>query len=429
MPRLINATPAYRRHKPSGQAVVTLSGVDHYCGPYGTRASRAEYDRRITEWLANGRRATPANFAADLTVAELVARYWVHARTYYRRPDGSPTTELSALKFALGPLVKLYGKTRAAEFGPLAFDAVRHGMIANGWGRKSINNHGSRIKAVFKWAVARELIPPSVHHGLQAVAGLRAGRSAARETQPVRPVPAATVDQTLPHLPPTVAAMVRLQLLTGARPGEVCALTTAEVDRAGDVWTIRPAQHKTAHHGHARTIMVGPQARAVLLPFLNLANPTAPIFSPAASEVARRTARSAARITPLSCGNRPGTSCVAKRQRPAGGVYDVEAYRRAIARACDEAFPPPADLDRLPRESRAKWKGRLSEKQREALAQWRSAHRWHPHQLRHTAATLVRAKFGVEAAQHVLGHAALSATEIYAEKSADVARAVALAVG
>ncbi len=43
MPRLVNALPKYRHHRPSGQAVVTLSGRDIYLGPYRSQASRHEY--------------------------------------------------------------------------------------------------------------------------------------------------------------------------------------------------------------------------------------------------------------------------------------------------------------------------------------------------------------------------------------------------
>jgi hypothetical protein len=45
--------PTYRLHKPSGQAVVTISGRDHYLGNYGAVTSRAEYDRLIAERQAN----------------------------------------------------------------------------------------------------------------------------------------------------------------------------------------------------------------------------------------------------------------------------------------------------------------------------------------------------------------------------------------
>jgi len=56
MPNVDSAirVPKYRRHKPSGQAVVTLSGRDFYLGKWGTKTSRAEYQRLVGEWLAGG---------------------------------------------------------------------------------------------------------------------------------------------------------------------------------------------------------------------------------------------------------------------------------------------------------------------------------------------------------------------------------------
>jgi integrase len=48
---------------------------------------------------------------------------------------------------------------------------------------------------------------------------------------------------------------------------------------------------------------------------------------------------------------------------------------------------------------------------------------WHPHQLRHTAATDLRKQFDVETARIVLGHRTAFTTEIYAE--ADRAKALA----
>ena len=44
--------PPYRHHKPSGQAVVTLSGHDHYPGRHDTPESRERYDALIARWLA-----------------------------------------------------------------------------------------------------------------------------------------------------------------------------------------------------------------------------------------------------------------------------------------------------------------------------------------------------------------------------------------
>ena len=56
-------------------------------------------------------------------------------------------------------------------------------------------------------------------------------------------------------------------------------------------------------------------------------------------------------------------------------------------------------------------------------AQWCTVgegHRWHPNQLRHTAATKFRREFGIDVAQSILGHRLGSAiTEVYAEADAD----------
>ena len=52
MPTLISSVPKYRKHKATGQAIVTIQGRDFYLGPHGTKASKLEYDRLIGEWLA-----------------------------------------------------------------------------------------------------------------------------------------------------------------------------------------------------------------------------------------------------------------------------------------------------------------------------------------------------------------------------------------
>jgi len=55
------------------------------------------------------------------------------------------------------------------------------------------------------------------------------------------------------------------------------------------------------------------------------------------------------------------------------------------------------------------------------LQAWQTAHHWHPLQLRHTAATDLQARYGVEAARVILGHSKVETTQIYAER--DLGRA------
>ena len=47
MPR--TRIPKYRKHKPSKLAVVSLGGRDIYLGKYGTKESREEYARLVSE--------------------------------------------------------------------------------------------------------------------------------------------------------------------------------------------------------------------------------------------------------------------------------------------------------------------------------------------------------------------------------------------
>lgn len=368
--------PQYRLHKPSGQAVVTLNGEDFYLGEHGSQKSEAEYDRLIAEWLANGRRAPSRS--KDLTVNELLVAFLNHAATYYRKPDGTPGREINNIKLSIRPLRELYAHTLARDFSPLALKAVRQKMVASGLCRNQCNKRTGRVIHVFRWAVENELVPANVHHGLKAVSGLRRGRSEARETEPVRPVPEAFVEAVQSHVLPQVWAMIQLQRFTGMRPGEVVRLRTSDLDMTGRVLIYQPPAHKTAHHGHERVICIGPKAQAVLRPWLKT-DLQAPLFSPREALEGWRARLRAARKTRVQPSQRNRRKH--KLKRTPQETYSVEAYGRAIARACKKAKIP----------------------------------HWHPHQLRHNAATWLRKEFGLDAARCILGHRSTAVTEVYAE--------------
>jgi hypothetical protein len=85
-------TPSLRHHKPSGQAVVTLSGRDIYLGPYGSPEADQRYHQAIAEWCARGRMAPSPKSEPQLgpTVAEILLPYVEYIDTYYKRSDGTP---------------------------------------------------------------------------------------------------------------------------------------------------------------------------------------------------------------------------------------------------------------------------------------------------------------------------------------------------
>jgi integrase len=410
MPKLRNTVPRYRKHKASGQAIVNLNGQDFYLGPHGTRASKREYDRLIGEWLTGGRQQRVTS-DEGLTITEAMAAYWRHVKAYYVK-NKKPTPEQACIRCTLRFVKELYADLPAAEFSPRSLKTVRSRMVDAGLARLTVNQNVGRIRRMFRWLAAEQLVSPAIYQSLVVVDGLRRGRTIARETDPISPVDKKTVDATLPCLSDVVADMVRLQRFTGMRPNEVCILRPCDLDRSADVWQYTPAGHKTEHHGIRRLIFVGPKAQAVLLRYLARAGESF-CFSPTDSEAKRLAARHEARTVPISQGNRPGSNRKRKPARPAGARYNVDSYRRAIHRACDKAFEAPEDVAA----DRAKMK------------EWRSTHRWSPNQLRHSAATEIRRRFGLEAAQVVLGHAAADVTQIYAERDLTLAARVAREVG
>ena len=407
--------PKYRLHKKTQQALVEIKGRRIYLGKHGTEESKEKYRRIIAELVSGDGSISTPDSASALTVNQLILRYFNFATTYYVK-NGKPTDEIAALRAIFKRLRSLYGHTLAYEFGAKKFKTLRESLVNEGLSRKYCNDCMGRVRRMFRWAAAEELVPASVFQSLSAVAGLKKGRSAARETPPVPPIPDEVVEATLPFLPEIVADMIRLQRLTGMRPGEVCRLRPCDLDRSGDVWLYHPAEHKTEHAGRDRVIPIGPRAQEILLRYL-ARDAQSCCFRPCDSEQKRRARRTAARTTPLTHGNRPGTNLVAMPKRTAGEAYTVDSYRRAIHRACDKAFPY-SSLKSIKRSD-------LTATQAAELKNWQKRHRWSPNQLRHSTATEVRRNFGLEAAQTVLGHSRADVTQVYAER--DLRRAVEVA--
>jgi integrase len=476
---------------------VTKRRQDYWLGEHGSAASRSLYYRLIAEWEATGRRLprrpdasegplclpdleprpcrsgrieremparsasmpdvppTPARVdtlrdpvSGDVlppamenpTVAEVMLAYHRHAQA------NQVSSEMDSIKLAMRFVRLLYGSSAAADFGPRKLRTVRDAMVRGDlegararrpWSRKYINQQVRRVCSLFRWAASHELVPASVYQQLKTLEPLKRGRSAARETEPVRAVDESIVRGIESFVSRQVWALVELQLYTGARCGELFRLRKKDLDRSPSpagaggesrVWTYSPDAHKNAHRGHRRTIYFGPKAQAVLKRFWDRPD-DAFFFSPAEAETDRRRRMHEARETPMSCGNVPGSNRVPDAERVAGEHYTTDTYRRAIARGCEAAFPCPPHLARQRlrgkghkartgrRETAGEWATRLGPEGRTERAAWRKKHHWHPHQLRHTAATLIRREFGLEAAQLALGHCSALVTEaVYAER-------------
>jgi hypothetical protein len=148
---------------------------------------------------------------------------------------------------------------------------------------------------------------------------------------------------------------------------------------------------------YERIIFIGPKAQEILRPCL-LQAADAYCFSPAESEKRRREARHAARKTPPTYGNCPGSNRKSRPKRRAKDYYSKDSYNRAIQRACGAAFDMPKELRSISKTLPDAERKRLQK----LAAEWRAANCWTPNQLQHAASTEVRRQYGLEAAQVVL---------------------------
>jgi integrase len=394
--------PSYCIHSGKNLAYVRLNGSPVYLGKPNSPESRERYDRAIAEWMQAGRVYVPPADRQGISVNEVLLAYRRHAATIYVNPDGTPTGELCRINLSLRPVTELYGTAPAVTFGPKALAAVRSKIVDTGVKRSTINDRVDAIRRVFKWAAGEELIPADIYHALKTVDGLRRGRTAAPESEPVKPVADHIVTAVLKHCPPTLAAMIRLHDLTGMRSGELTIMRGIDIEFGtdGQPWFYRPVKHKTQNHGHKRLVAIGPAAQDVLRPYLTT-DVQAFIFSPQRARDERNTAKRAARKTPVQ------PSQLNRRKahptRPPGTRYTTPSYARAIL-----------------------WATRLAIK----AGDLPEGTHWHPHQLRHNTATRIRREFGsLDAVRAFLGHTSVSQSAEYAELDAGLAAKVAAKLG
>jgi integrase len=388
MPRA-KGIPSYCLHSATGQARCIVNGRSIYLGLYDSPESKAEYERVVRKLLADRSREElkrRVEITNDLTLAELTARYLAFAIGYYVK-NGQSTTEYGNIVLAVRTL---HDKPDlACEFGPAKLKALRESWVESGIVRPQVNKRVDRVRRMFAWAVENELVDESVLSALRSVRGLRAGRSDATEGKKVLPVDDSDVDAIRPYVATQVWTMVTLQRLTGMRSGEVTTMRTCDLDTIGETWVYVPSSHKGEHHGRTRKVFLGPRAIAVLKTWLR-PDVESYLFQPRESMQELWEKRRAARKTKVQP-SQEDRRLKRPRKLPSER-YMPSSYRRAIVEACKRAGCPE----------------------------------WHPHQLRHVVATMLRREEGLDVARVALGHSSVAVTAMYAEaderKAADAMR-------
>ena len=388
--------PKIGRHS-SGQARVTLGGVVHYLGRYGSLEAQRRYVELIEQWQRDGCRPPKRGVScvqSCTTVRDLLQLYLdTIDRTGRYQKAGRPTTQRR--------YVERVCRSFAEHCGDVPVGRLNKGLLVTwrdrieedrGQTRTTINKKQAAVKRMLAWAAERDLVPENVWHAMNSVRPLRRGEVGDRPERgkPRRAVTWAEVVQVAEQCSPQVAAMLRLQALTSMRPGEVVSMRWSDIDRSQtnhDGWVYRVRNGKTSHHGTETTYLLKDQAQAILAGFP--ATPNAHIFSPRTAMEERRLALRATRTSKVT---KQTEQRDRGRRRTYADCWGLNEYRRAVQRACTKAGIAP----------------------------------FTPHEVRHGAITHVARTAGLLAAQRGANHTSSQTTARYLHTSeADAASAAA----
>lgn len=276
MPRKATWPPPARMHA-SGRWRVRWRGEDHYLAAgdergYAALVARLEREERRREADEERRKAAAAR---GPTVSEAVLRFSLE-----RLPLLDPRQQ-RLYRRALACLCRVAGEVEAARFGAGHLDRVRQAMLDGSWltreerGPKRRDGTGGcgpwsprvasarcgLVRTAWRWLELREIVPEGRWAALRALPALPGRRPPRRSWSEAD---ALAVARAVPARAASVRNLLLVQLWSGCRSGEGCAMRWDEIEQAEGVWWWRPAAHKNAWRGHARAIALGPKAQAVL---------------------------------------------------------------------------------------------------------------------------------------------------------------------
>jgi integrase len=393
MARPKNSCPPLKFHRPTGQYCVYLNNRRITLGKDSLVAER----RRLH--LLNAQTDSDATTAvklpvdpSDLTVGEALQLY--HAHAVKRYPDKRVIARIdAAIRACTRHAATLAGAFRGRALREVRRDLVDRKCERTGkpLSRRYINHLIDSIVLAWRWLVAEEFVPAENLARLREMSAELAEHGGGAESQPITAVDDWVVEATLPFCLPGLAAMIRLQQLTGMRPGEIVTMRRSEIATRLDewvqvagldkrvsamafdgsmIWLYCPSRHKNLHRKKPRVIAIGGEGQRDLAPLVIGLKPDDLVF----------------RI---------------RRGKP----WEVQTYGNAIARAIRRANAKRKEGEKL-------------------------IPRWSPNQLRKAAAGRADRVLGADGAAAMLGHgASRRALDHYIQEQIEKAVETAAKVG
>jgi len=236
------------------------------------------FDLEAAAATGSGEAPTPAPAAAEPeddrpTLAEALDEYRDHLADHRRTEERSFDAHLSTIDAAAGWLARVLPRqldTALEDVTAAHFDDMLDLLVETDNPRTgrpysvlAVNGYLGTMRSVFKWLASRKRrtkrirVEAKHYADLTTVETIRVGETRLKPPKQVPPVDMDVFRATLDYVGEIVRDMMTLQMWLGARPGEICKLTSAMIDTTPDAsgcWRLTLAHHKTGHRGKAKAM-------------------------------------------------------------------------------------------------------------------------------------------------------------------------------
>jgi len=260
--------PKLCRHKKRGHAFVVdpETGRQIYLGPWGTVEANSRYSKWVLEFTRKNRSVSTASLTSPRSIGELAARWLEYCAITYKRADGRATGEIHACIRA-AELLRPVAEQPLDVFTRANLLSIRQQLVEQDLSKQTIKHYISRICRCFRWGADREWVDTDQALRLERLPPLRGNEG--RPAKVLRGIPRKHLFAIYRHLKDHWRPVFLWHLWTGQRAETALSVTKEDLDTSRAPWIYTPSQHKNLAKGLSLTIMIGPQSRKILKPFLD----------------------------------------------------------------------------------------------------------------------------------------------------------------
>lgn len=242
-----------------GYWYIRIGGRDHYLGK-----DRWKADQLAGELIAEKMKDSPLLLSAAI-------QYWLNIV----KSSVSPVT-YESYRFLAKSVLRHVKGMEVRQFTKLYYSDLLRRFAEAGKSRGTIKAYRHVILEALRYAEIRDLIPNGTYAAFQIIPLPRN----AKQPKRITPTCAEELDQIRESVGETVYDILRLEVLTGMRPGELLRLRPCDIVKMpSGVWQYVIYRHKTSGRTAAPLVKyIGPKAQEIMERYISEAKPDEPLF-------------------------------------------------------------------------------------------------------------------------------------------------------